>query len=215
MPDYFYIQQNRYRHSAKSRHLHLPRPSALLSWVPPGQKHLLGQFSSANWCCPSMWASLLPSAAVTVCLRAMPAHPRQVLTPFTEHDSRIWTSTACCKEGWSHLFASPDGCQPACVPALAILTSRCCSDRGITALKHILGQKPSCEPRMQEGFANKHEILQNLDPRLRTSCPCSLPITYPLAQSIKKYFKLLGKSLSLPRIIWSALVSRCQEMMWR
>lgn len=78
------------------------------------------------------WAFKPPPAAVTACLRVVPVLWRQGSTLFTEHDdSRTWTSTVCGKEGWSHIFASLDACQPALATALAILTSQHDSDCSI------------------------------------------------------------------------------------
>lgn len=112
-------------------------PSALLSWIPPGQENLLSQFSSVDWCCSCItvhnWVFQPPSAAAAMCLQVVPALSRQVSTLFAEHDdSRAWTSTVCGKEGWSHILASLDVCQAALAVFLTVLISQHNSGCGIT-----------------------------------------------------------------------------------
>lgn len=171
MPDNSHILQNCYRHSTKSRHLHLSRPKCTAELDAPRSETSSGPIFQCWLILPlhaaQRWAFQPPSAVVPVCLWVMPALPRQVSTPCTEHDdSRTWTSSVCCKERWSHLFASLDGCQPPLAPSLAILTSQCNSDCSIMTSKHNLGQKSSSEPCMQQWFPNNQKILANFGPCL-------------------------------------------------
>lgn len=134
MPDYSYIQQNS-KGAAQSLdtctcpdHVHCWAGSTPRSEKP--SEPIFQCWLTLPLHAGQSWAFQPPSAAVTVCLRVVPALSRQVSTPSTEHDdSRTWTFTVCGREGWSHIFASLDACQPALATALDLLASQRDSDR--------------------------------------------------------------------------------------